>query len=103
MDDYLSEKEQWEWLKTQIKESAPWVIAAVAAALLLLSGWRWWQGHADRLGIAASTQTSKLSMLSDAASARAPWRSSMHSVESSPNPLTRAGESRGRQGVCCCG
>jgi predicted negative regulator of RcsB-dependent stress response len=56
VDDYLSEKEQWEWLKTQVKESAPWVIAAVAAALLLLSGWRWWQGRADRLGIAASTQ-----------------------------------------------
>ena len=34
MDDYLSEKEQWEWLKRQIKESAPWVIAAVAAGVL---------------------------------------------------------------------
>jgi predicted negative regulator of RcsB-dependent stress response len=56
VDDYLSEKEQWEWLKAQIKESAPWVVAAVVAGVLIVSGWRWWQGRADRLAVAASAQ-----------------------------------------------
>ena len=30
MEEYLSEKEQWEWLKAQVRETAPAVIVAVA-------------------------------------------------------------------------
>jgi len=56
VDDYLSEKEQWEWLKAQVRESSPWIIAAVAAGVLGVSGWRWWQGRGDRLAVEAGAQ-----------------------------------------------
>jgi predicted negative regulator of RcsB-dependent stress response len=56
VDDYLSEKEQWEWLKTQIRVNGPWIVAGVAAGALVLGGWRWWQGRADRLAVSASAQ-----------------------------------------------
>jgi predicted negative regulator of RcsB-dependent stress response len=56
VDDYLSEKEQWEWLKTQIRVNGPWIVAGVAAGALVLGGWRWWQGRADRLAVNASAQ-----------------------------------------------
>jgi predicted negative regulator of RcsB-dependent stress response len=57
VDDYLSEKEQWEWLKTQLKVNGPWIVAGVAGGALLLSGWHWWQGHADELASQASAQS----------------------------------------------
>ena len=56
MDDYLSEKEQWEWMKTQIRVNGPWIVAGVAAGALLLGGWRWWQARADGFAVAASAQ-----------------------------------------------
>jgi predicted negative regulator of RcsB-dependent stress response len=57
VDDYLSEKEQWEWLKTQLKVNGLWIVAGVAGGALLLSGWHWWQGHADELASQASAQS----------------------------------------------
>ena len=47
MEDYLSEKEQWEWVKSQVRENGPTVILAIALALAAVFGWRWWQGHQD--------------------------------------------------------
>jgi predicted negative regulator of RcsB-dependent stress response len=47
VDDYLSEKEQWEWIKTQVRENGPAVILAVALAVGAVFGWRWWQSHQD--------------------------------------------------------
>jgi predicted negative regulator of RcsB-dependent stress response len=47
VDDYLSEKEQWEWLKAQVRENAPAVLLAVVLAAGAVFGWRWWQGHQD--------------------------------------------------------
>ncbi len=47
MEDYLSEKEQWEWVKAQVRESGPAVILAIVIALGAVFGWRWWQGHLD--------------------------------------------------------
>ena len=47
MDDYLSESEQWEWLKAQVRENAPAVILAILLALAAVFGWRWWQAHQD--------------------------------------------------------
>ncbi len=47
MEDYLSEKEQWEWLKAQVRENAPAVLLAVAMVAAGVLGWRWWQGHLD--------------------------------------------------------
>jgi predicted negative regulator of RcsB-dependent stress response len=48
VDDYLSEKEQWEWVKTQVRENAAAVIIAIALAVVGVFGWRWWQAHLDQ-------------------------------------------------------
>jgi len=60
VDDYLSEKEQWEWLKTQVRLNTPWILAGVAIALLAIYGWRWWQGHTDELALRASNRFQKI-------------------------------------------
>lgn len=54
MDDYLSEKEQWEYLKTWVRENLLWVVAGVAVGAALLGGYRWWNDHVDRQGVDAS-------------------------------------------------
>jgi len=56
VDDYLSEKEQWEWVKTQVRENGPVVILAVAVALAAVFGWRWWQQHQDARQLAAGAK-----------------------------------------------
>ena len=60
MDDYLSEKEQWEWLKTQLKVNGPWITAGIAGGALLLYGWHWWQGRTDQLATQASAQSRQI-------------------------------------------
>ena len=60
MDDYLSEKEQWEWLKTQIRVYSPWIVAGVAGGALVVVGLQWWHGRADRLAVNAGTQYQQL-------------------------------------------
>ena len=47
MDDYLSEKEQWEWLKAQVRENAPAALLAIVLVAAGVFGWRWWQGQQD--------------------------------------------------------
>ena len=47
MEDYLSEKEQWEWVKAQVRENGPAVLLAIALAVAAVFSWRWWQGHQD--------------------------------------------------------
>jgi predicted negative regulator of RcsB-dependent stress response len=47
VDDYLSEKEQWEWLKAQVRENAPAALLAIVLVAAAVFGWRWWQGHQD--------------------------------------------------------
>jgi predicted negative regulator of RcsB-dependent stress response len=47
VEDYLSEKERWEWVKAQVRENGPAVILAIVLALAGLAGWRWWQQHQD--------------------------------------------------------
>jgi predicted negative regulator of RcsB-dependent stress response len=56
VEEFTSDKEQWEWLKTQVRENAPAVIVAIAAAVALVSGWRWWGGHLDQGRLGASAQ-----------------------------------------------
>ena len=60
MDDYLSEKEQWERLQTWLKVNGPWIVAGVAAGALLLGGWRWWQAHTDELASQAGAQARQI-------------------------------------------
>jgi predicted negative regulator of RcsB-dependent stress response len=47
VEDYLSEKEQWEWVKAQVRENGPAVILAIALVVAGAFGWRWWQAHQD--------------------------------------------------------
>jgi predicted negative regulator of RcsB-dependent stress response len=56
VDEYLSEKEQWEWLKSQLLINGPWIVAGVAAGALALAGWHWWQQHVDTRASQASAQ-----------------------------------------------
>lgn len=56
MDEYLSEKEQWEWVKAQVRENAPAVILAIVLAVAAVLGWRWWQGHLDQGRLAAGAK-----------------------------------------------
>ncbi len=56
MEDYLSEKERWEWVRAQVRENAPAVIAAVVVVLGGLAGWRWWQERQDASRQAAGTR-----------------------------------------------
>jgi predicted negative regulator of RcsB-dependent stress response len=60
VEDYLSEKEQWEWLRDQVKQNAPTVIAAVVLTAAALYGWRWWQAHQDAERVAASAEYSQI-------------------------------------------
>ena len=60
MEDYLSEKEQWEWLRGQVKENAPTVIIAIAITAAGIFGWRWWQGHQDAERVAASAKYTQI-------------------------------------------
>jgi predicted negative regulator of RcsB-dependent stress response len=56
VDDYLSEKEQWEWLKGQVRENAPAAVLAILVVAAGVFGWRWWQGHQDARDLAAGAK-----------------------------------------------
>ncbi|MBV8910671.1 MAG: tetratricopeptide repeat protein [Gammaproteobacteria bacterium] len=56
MDDYLSEKEQWEWVKAQVRENAPAVLIAIVLAVVAVFGWRWWQARLDQERLAAGAK-----------------------------------------------
>ena len=56
MDDYLSEKEQWERVKQLLRENGLWVVAGVVVGVALLGGYRWWQDHVDQQALNASTK-----------------------------------------------
>jgi predicted negative regulator of RcsB-dependent stress response len=56
VDDYLSEKEQWEALKGWLRSNGPWIIAGIAFGALLLAGWRWWEARTDRLALEAGAK-----------------------------------------------
>jgi predicted negative regulator of RcsB-dependent stress response len=56
VDDYLSEKEQWEAVKAWVRDNGLWIVAGVAIASAGLGGWRWYQGHLDEVGARASAK-----------------------------------------------
>ena len=60
MDEYLSEKEQWEAVKAWLRENGLWIIAGVALAAVGISGWRWYQGRLDASGAQASAQYTQM-------------------------------------------
>lgn len=60
MEDYLSEKERWEWVRAQVRENAPAVILAAVVVLGSLAGWRWWQEREDSARVAAGGRYMKM-------------------------------------------
>jgi predicted negative regulator of RcsB-dependent stress response len=56
VEDYLSEKEQWEWLKSWIRTNGFWIIAGIAVGAGILAGWRWWEARTDRIAIEAGAK-----------------------------------------------
>ena len=60
MDDYLSEKEQWEAVKTWFRENGLWIIAGVAVGGAGIWGYQWWNGHIDKVNGEASAKYGQL-------------------------------------------
>ena len=56
MDEYLSEKEQWEAVKTWFRENGLWIIAGVAVGAAGIGGWQWWNAHIDKMNAEASAK-----------------------------------------------
>ena len=56
MEDYLSEKEQWEYIKGLLRENGLWIVAGVLVGVGVLGGWRWWQDHVDQRGLDAGAK-----------------------------------------------
>lgn len=56
MEEYLSEKEQWEAVKAWLRENGLWIVAGVAVGASALGGYRWYQEHVDGVGAQASAK-----------------------------------------------
>jgi predicted negative regulator of RcsB-dependent stress response len=54
LEDYLSEKEQWEAVKTWFRENGLWIIAGVAVGAAGIGGYQWWNAHVDKVNGEAS-------------------------------------------------
>jgi predicted negative regulator of RcsB-dependent stress response len=65
VEDYLSEKEQWEWVKAQVRDNAPAVVLAVAVAAGGLLGWRAWMAHLDTGRLGAGTKYTQMTQALD--------------------------------------
>lgn len=53
MDVYKSEKEQWEDVKTWLRENIAWIIAGVLLGVGLIYGWRYWQSRENHQALEA--------------------------------------------------
>jgi predicted negative regulator of RcsB-dependent stress response len=60
MDDYLSEKEQWEALKRWIRENGLWMVAGVVVGAAAIGGWQWRGAHIDKVNAEASAKYQQL-------------------------------------------
>jgi predicted negative regulator of RcsB-dependent stress response len=56
VEDYLSEKEQWEWLKGWVRSNGLWIVAGVAVGVGILLGMRWWEARTDRIALEAGAK-----------------------------------------------
>ena len=60
MEEYLSEKEQWEQIKAWLRDNGLWIIVGVLVGAAVLGGMRWRQDHLDDLGVQASNRYNQI-------------------------------------------
>jgi predicted negative regulator of RcsB-dependent stress response len=60
LEDYLSEKEQWERVTGWLRENGVWIVAGVVVGALGIGGWQWWNAHVDQVDGEASTKYEQL-------------------------------------------
>jgi predicted negative regulator of RcsB-dependent stress response len=60
VEEYLSEKEQWEQIKAWLRENGLWIVAGVVVGAAALGGWHWYQDHVDDQGAQASARYSQV-------------------------------------------
>jgi len=60
VDDYLNEKEQWEFVRGWLRENGPWLVAGVALAAFGVWGWKAWQVRQEAHLLEASGQYEQL-------------------------------------------
>jgi predicted negative regulator of RcsB-dependent stress response len=56
VEEYLSEKEQWDQIKAWLRDNGLWIIAGIAVGAAALGGWRWYQDHVDSVGAQAGAK-----------------------------------------------
>jgi predicted negative regulator of RcsB-dependent stress response len=56
VEEYLSEREQWEQIRAWVRDNGLWIIAGIAVGAAALGGWRWYQDHLDSVGAQAGTK-----------------------------------------------
>jgi predicted negative regulator of RcsB-dependent stress response len=54
VEEYLSERQQIDWLRATVKENAPWALASVVITIGLFVGYQQWQGWRARQSATAS-------------------------------------------------
>jgi predicted negative regulator of RcsB-dependent stress response len=62
LDDYLSEKEQWENVLRWLRENGAWIFAGVVVGAIAIFGWQWWNAHIDKVNGEASTKYAQLQL-----------------------------------------
>ena len=60
MEEYLSDKEQWEQVKAWVRENGLWIVAGIVVGAGALGGWRWYQDHTDAVGTQASSKYAQI-------------------------------------------
>ncbi len=60
MAEYLDEQEQWRQVVTWLRESGPWMLAAILVVLAAFGGWRYWQARTTRIDLAAEARYEQL-------------------------------------------
>ena len=65
-EDLLTDDEQWEAIKVWIRENGLWMLGGVVLAVVLLYGYRYYQGHRDTQDLNAAAQFSVMTAAIDA-------------------------------------